>query len=202
MLAWALWLGLVGLVRVALGPLLRRARARRIAPPVRVRLAAIALASLASLGAVVAVGGAVAATAKPDSHQYEYRPIRAVAAGIERLIAPRQTIAYDLGALDTGTQPMEPAIRFFLVRHGDRPLANGSFPRLGSYYERYERPVQWTVYLTDGTRAHPHMTLAARVRFSDPWGREVFSAWVSRVRPQAPPRPGRRGSSRPARARA
>jgi hypothetical protein len=200
-LAWALWLGLVGLLRLALAPLLRGARPRRMALPSRVRLAAIVVASLASLGAVVAVGGAVAATAKPDSHQYEYRPIRAVAAGIERLIPPRQTIAYDLGALDTGTQPMEPAIRFFLVRHGDRPLANGSFPRLGSYYERYDRPVQWTVYLTDGTRAHPHMTLAARVRFSDPWGREVFSAWVSRVPPQAPPRPGRRGSSRPGRAR-
>jgi hypothetical protein len=183
-LAWALWLGLVGLSRLALAPLLRRARARRMAPPVRVRLAAIALASLASLGAVVAVGGAVAATAKPDSHQYEYRPIRAVAAGIERVIPPGQTIAYDLGALDVGTQPMEPAIRFFLVRHGDRPLANGSFPRLGSYYERYERAVQWTVYLTDGTRPHPNMTLAARVRFSDPWGREVFSAWVSRARPR------------------
>ena len=122
-------------------------------------------------------------TAKPDSHEYEYQPIREIAAGIERLIPPGQTINYQLGPLDIGTQPMEPAIRFLLVRHGDRVLANGSFPRLGSYYELYNRPVQWIVYLRDGTRPQPHMTLAARVRFTDPWGREVFSAWVRKAQP-------------------
>jgi hypothetical protein len=79
---------------------------------------------------------------------------------------------------------MEPAIRFLLVRHGDRVLAEGSFPRLGSYYELHNRPVQWTVYLRDGNRPQPHMTLAARARFTDPWGKEVFSAWVRRARPR------------------
>ena len=67
-------------------------------------------------------------------------------------------------------------------------MANGSFPRLGSYYELYDRPVQWTVHLRDGTRPQPHMTLAARVRFTDPWGREVLSAWVGKAQPR------RRGS--------
>ena len=76
---------------------------------------------------------------------------------------------------------MEPAIRFLLVRHGDRVLAKGSFPRLGSYYELYNRPVQWTVHLLDGTRTQPHMTLAARVHFTDPWGKEVLSAWARKV---------------------
>ena len=146
-LAWALWLGLVGLSRPALRALRRRLRARARALPSRMRLVAVVLASLASLGGVAAVGGAVAATAKPDSHVYEYRPIRSVAAGIERLIPPGQAIDYRLGPLDLGTQPMEPAIRFLLVRHGDRVLADGSFPRLGSYYELYNRPVQWIVYL-------------------------------------------------------
>ena len=79
---------------------------------------------------------------------------------------------------------MEPAIRFFLVRHGDRVLANGSFPRLGSYYELYHRPVQWTVYLTDGTRPQRHRTLAARVHFTGPWGNEILSAWVRKVTPR------------------
>ena len=186
-LAWALWLGLVGLSRPPLRALRRRVRTRHRALPSWTGPAAVALASLASLGGVAAVGSAVAATAKPDSHVYEYRPIRAVAAGIERLIAPGQAIEYRLGPLDLGTQPMEPAVRFLLVRHGDRVLAEGSFPRLGSYYELYDRPVQWTVHLLDGTRRQPHMTLAARVRFTDPWGADVLSAWVARGRhPPAP----------------
>ena len=45
------------------------------------------------------------------------------------------------GALDLGTQPMEPAIRFLLVRHGDRVMAPGSFPRLGTYYELQRPPL-------------------------------------------------------------
>jgi hypothetical protein len=197
-LAWALWLGLVGLSRPALR---RRLHAHGRALPSRMRLVAVMLASLASLGGVVAVGSAVAATAKPDSHVYEYRPIRAVAAGIECLIPPGQAIEYRLGPLDVGTQPMEPAIRFFLVRHGDRVLANGSFPRLGSYYELYNRPVQWTVYLGDGTRPQRYMTLAARVHFTDVWGKEVLSAWVRKVQPRRPPRARPAASARRRRAR-
>jgi hypothetical protein len=107
--------------------------------------------------------------------------VRAIAAGIERVVPPGQTLNYRFGNLDLGTQPMEPAIRFFLVRHGDRVLAVGSFPRLGSYYELYHRHVQWTVYLTDGNKPRRHMTLAARVHFTDGWGHETLSAWVRRV---------------------
>jgi len=184
-LAWGLWLGLVTLARPALRAFYRRLSARRTALAMRTRSVAIMLVSLASLGGVVAVGRTVAASAKPDSHAYEYQPIRAAAAGMERLIPPGQSIEYRLGPLDVGTQPMEPAIRFLLVRHGDRVLANGSLPRLGPYYALYNRPVQWTVYLLDGIRPQRHMTLAARVHFSDPWGEETLSAWVGRVHPQA-----------------
>jgi hypothetical protein len=203
-LAWALWVGLVGLSRPALGALRRRLRAHRTGPPPRMRLIATVLGSLASLSGTVAVGSAVAATAKPDSHVYEYQPIREAAAGIERLIPPGQTIDYHTAPLDLGTQPMEPAIRFFLVRHGDRVLANGSFPRLGTYYELYNRPVQWTVYLTDGSRPQRHRTLAARVHFTGPWGNEILSAWVRKVTPRpakatARVRPARDQVSRTAR---
>ncbi len=181
-LAWSLWLGLLWLARPALA-----AWRGRVLPPdrralvARLRLTGVAVASLVSLGAVVAVGAAVARDAKPDSHVYEYRPIRQAAAGIERLIPPRQTIEYNLGPLDTGTQPMEPAIRFLLVRHGDRPLAEGSYPRLGSYYELDKRRYQWVLYVTDGTRKPRRMMLAARVHFRGPWGPETFSAWVRRA---------------------
>jgi hypothetical protein len=89
---------------------------------------------------------------------------------------------------------MEPAIRFLLVRHGDRVLAPGSFPRLGSYYELYNRPVQWIVELREGVRAQPGMTLAARVRFTSPWTRELVSAWVRKAPP--PPSPARAATAR------
>jgi hypothetical protein len=183
-LAWGLWLGLVGLLR----PALARLQERLDSPP-RIpsgaRLIVIALASIAGLAGVVAVGNAVARTAKPDSHVYEYRPVRQVAAALERLIPAHQAIKYRFGPLGLGTQPMEPAIRFFLVRHGDRVLAPGSFARLGSYYELSDRPVQWVVYLRDGTEPQRNMTLAARVHFISPWKRETLSAWVSRVQPRA-----------------
>jgi hypothetical protein len=185
-LAWGLWLGLLGLSRPALRALSARVRAHRRLGPRRMRLAAISLASLASLAGVMAVGSAVARTAKPDSHVYEYQPIRRVAAAIERLIPAGQTVKYRFGPLDVGTQPMEPAIRFFLVRHGDRVLAQGSFARLGTYYELYHRPVQWIVYLRDGTQPQRRMTLAARVRFTSPWGEEVLSAWVEKAGHQTP----------------
>ena len=104
-----------------------------------------------------------------------------MARGIEQLVPSGVSIDWRLGPLDLGTQPMEPALRFMLVRHDDRVLARGSFPRLGTYYELYHRPYQWIVYVGDGTRALAHMTLAARVRFHDQWGAEVLSAWVRRV---------------------
>jgi len=179
-LAWALWLALAGLTRPALRLLAHDQRARVALLSAPLRLACVAGVSLAAVAGIAAVGNAVAASARPDSHEYEYRSVAKMAAGIERMIPPHQTIAYHLGPLDLGTQPMEPAIRFLLVRHGDRVLANGSYPRLGSYYEQYDRPVQWTVYVADG-KPHPRrMKLAARVRFNGPWGIETVSAWVRR----------------------
>jgi hypothetical protein len=182
-LAWGVWLGLVGLWRAAIRALRPRLPARRRAPAPRTRLVAVVLASLAGLAGLVAVGSAVAETAKPDSHVYEYRSIHQLAAGIERHVPRGQTIAYRFGPLDVGTQPMEPALRFLLVRHGDRVLAPGSFPRLGSYYERYSRPVQWIVDLREGARPQPGMTLVARVRFTSPWAKELLSAWVIKATP-------------------
>jgi hypothetical protein len=182
-LAWGAWLGLVGLSRAATRSLRPRLPAGRRGLPARTRLLAVVLVSLAGLAGVAAVGSAVAETAKPDSHVYEYRSIHQLAAGIERHVPGGQTIDYRFGPLDVGTQPMEPAIRYLLVRHGDRVLAPGSFPRLGSYYELYNRPVQWVVDLREGVRPRPGMTLVARVRFTSPWAKELVSAWVRKVSP-------------------
>jgi hypothetical protein len=182
-LAWALWIGLAALARPARRALRRRLRALGAAQRSRRRLLGAALGSLACLGGTVAVGEAVAATERPDSHHLQYQPVRTIAAGLERLLPKGAAVDYTTRDLDLGTQPMEPAIRFLLVRHDDRVLANGSFPRLGSYYELYHRHYGWRVLLAQGSRRQRHMTLAARVRFTDGWGHEVLSAWVAQVAP-------------------
>jgi hypothetical protein len=174
--AWALWLGLLWLTRPVLRALRRRTEGNTASA--RLRLAGVALASLAALAGAIAVGAAVARNASPDPHIYQYRPISEAAAAIERFIPPGRTVAYRFGPLDTATQPMEPGVRYQLIRHGDRVLAEGSFPRLGSYYVLDHRKVQQALYLTDGSRVQPHMRLAARVHFLGPWGPEVLSAWV------------------------
>jgi len=204
-LAWALWLALGALVRALGRRIAARSSVPRLMVPSWLRPGALALGTLAAVGGLALVGAAVAKTEKPDSHVYEYRPTKALADSLTRLIPSGQTIEYRFGALDLGTQPMETALRFLLVRHGDRVLAKGSFPRLGSYYEPHGQPYQWIVLLGDGTRVPRHarhMTLAARVSFADPWGRDVLSAWVQHTGADAkasagspPARSGRSGSA-------
>jgi hypothetical protein len=143
-------------------------------------------AGLVALICVVAAGAAVASSARPDTHVYDYHPIRTIATGIERVIPPGRTIAYRAGPLDVATQPIEPAVRFLLVRHGLRPLADGALPRLGTYYIEDHRTVQWIVHLLDGTRRPRGMRLLARASFTGPWGPEVLSAWARQVVPAAP----------------
>ena len=145
------------------------------------RAAVVALAALAGLAGLALVGAAVASKERPDSHVYEYRSISATAAALTRVLPAGASVDYRFGALDLGTQPMEPAIRFLLVRHGNRVLAPGSFRRLGTYYELRKHGYQWVVYLDDGTRPAPHMRLVSRVVFRSPWGREVLSAWIRRT---------------------
>jgi hypothetical protein len=183
-LAWAAWLALAALVRASLRALARTGagrRARRARLPAWGRPAAALAGSLAAVASVAAVGGAVATTEKPDTHAYDYAAIKATAAAIERAVPPGQRVSFRFGPLDTATQPIEPAIRFLLVRHGDRVFAKGSFDRLGSYYEPDGRPVQWVVDLADPTRHPPRMRRVSLIAFASPWGRETIGAWVRRL---------------------
>ena len=183
-LFWALWLGLSGLVRLLLARTSLGARMRGgwsgWGGGWKGAAAGLPLA-LAGLAGLALVGASVAREERADSHVYEYRPAAATASALERVLPPGEGVDYSFGALDLGTQPMEPAIRFLLVRHGDRVMAPGSFPRLGTYYELRGHPYRWVVYLSDGTRAAGHMRLVSRVAFRSPWGEEVFSAWVRRA---------------------
>ncbi len=156
-LFWALWLGAGSLIRLLLSRSSLGERLRGVWGGGRRTLAATVPLALAGLAGLALVGSAVAAEERPDSHVYEYRPAAAMATALERVLPAGAGVDYRFGALDLGTQPMEPAIRFLLVRHGDRVMAPGSFPRLGTYYELRGHPYRWVVYLSDGTRAAgPH----------------------------------------------
>jgi hypothetical protein len=184
-LAWSLWL----LVAHLAGGGLRRALALRGATLAR---AGCVLASLACLFAVVETGRAVAADERPDSHVHQYRPIAAIVTALDRTVPRNVSVRFTLGAQSISTQPMEPAIRFGLVRHGDLPLSNGAYYRLGNYYELEHKPYQWYVYIADGDAHRRHMVRVATVQFTDGFGHSVFSAWVARVvgphhRLEAPP---------------
>jgi hypothetical protein len=181
-LAWSLWLSLHWLA-LASGPRRERIAGWASRPSARWIRAAGVAGSLACLGGIAATGAAVAATQQRDSHANQYRPIAAIAARLDQVVPAGQTVRLSLGPSDLSTQPIEPAVRYYLVRHGDRVLANGSHQRLGSYYELAGRPYRWFVEIANGSRHRTHMLRAVTVAFSDAWGRHVFSAWVARVGP-------------------
>ena len=140
-----------------------------------------ALACLLALGAIIAVGGAVASTERPDEHRSTYRPTAALAARLNRVIPAGATVELE-GRLDVATLPLKPSLRYFLVRHHVRVLGRGSYLRLGTWYELYDRPFDHIVWVDDGTRSPaPHARLLKRVRFRDGLGAQVVSLWVLAV---------------------
>ncbi len=144
---------------------------------------AVAIAGLASLALVAVAGAAVAATERRDSHAHQYRPIAAIVARLDEVVPPDTTVRFGSGAQNVSTQPMEPAIRYGLVRHGDLPLSHGAITRLGEHYELLGKPYRWYVLIGDGTRRRGHMDRVVTVSFTDGFGHSTFSAWVARVGP-------------------
>jgi hypothetical protein len=137
------------------------------------------LACAAGVGATAAVGVAVAATAKPDEHLSVYRPTASLAASLEKAIPAGRSVQL-LANLGYSTMVIKPAIRYLLARHGVRALGQGSKARIGDWYELYDRPYQYVVYLRDGV-ASPAISsrLIDRVRVVDSSGAHVVSEWVS-----------------------
>jgi hypothetical protein len=209
-LAWSLWLVLAWSAR-ALAPSAwgRLSRLRRHhTPPDRTggsrrkhaaaaaSTLAPALACVVALGAVMTVGGAVASTERPDEHRSAYRPTAALAARLNRVIHAGTTVELE-GTLDVATLPMKPSLRYFLVRHDVRVLGRGSYLRLGTWYELYDRPFDHIVWVDNGTRSPaPHARLVKRVRFRDGLGPQVVSLWVLAVHGH-----GESGAARPAASR-
>jgi hypothetical protein len=194
MLAWSGWLGLGWLVK-RLAPRLPRPAAGGSPAGGRARLSLPRLGTiagcLAALAGTAGVGAAVASTEQPDEHQPLYRPTARLAAKLVRVI-PRGSTVEMLGTLGIATMPIKPSLRYFLVRHGVRPLAPGSFLRLGDWYELFHRPYQYVVYVREGTRQPASgLRLLDRVHISDGFGRQTVSLWYGPHRPApVPARPG------------
>lgn len=182
-LAWSGWVGLLWVLRGALRA--RSAPRIQLSAGVR-RMLGVApvFLSLLGLGATLAVGQAVAANEKPDEHLALYRPTRIIAARLEHLIRPGSTILME-GNLNGATMPIKPGVRYFLVARNIRVLAPGSYLRLGTWYELYDRPYQEAVYLSDRPKPPAKgLKLVAATSFFEYPGRHTIYAWLSR-------RPGR-----------
>jgi hypothetical protein len=146
------------------------------------RLRAPALASAVGIGAVVATGTAVAATESQDYHLWEYRPLGAMFAGLDRGIPAGRTVLL-LGSLGNATFRFKQAARFALVRRGIRPLSRGASFRLGAWYEPDHHHYDCIVYVNDGIASPArHDVVVARVSFSDSTGSHAVTVWVSRAR--------------------
>jgi hypothetical protein len=180
--AWSLSCVLGWLARLAWPRLLAATQRSKPRLPGAVTVSATIALLLAGVLGTAGVGRAVANAERRDSHVREYAPTTKIGRALVAALPPRRAIDYELGPLDLATQPIEPAIRFWLVKHGDRPLANGSLPRLGPFYQLDHRHYTWIVYLGNGTARHPPLRLVARVHFHDRWGAETLSAWVGRAR--------------------
>jgi hypothetical protein len=156
---------------------------RQSGPTARRRRLAMMLAGIVCLAVVAETGLAVAATERRDSHAHQYGPITAIVARLDQVVPAHVTLRFTLGAQNTSTQPMEPAIRFGLVRHGDLPLSVGAVARLGDHYELLKKHYSWYVLIGDGSGRRPHMARVITVSFRDGFGYSSFSAWVARVGP-------------------
>ncbi len=136
-------------------------------------------ACLLALAGIAGAGTAVAGTEKPDEHRSLYRPTAFLATRLERAV-PSGTSIELLGNLNIATMPIKPALRYYLVKHGVRPMARGSNLRLGNWYELYNRPYSYVVNVDDGVRRpEPSARLLARVHFTDGFGHQVVSLWIA-----------------------
>jgi hypothetical protein len=166
-LAWSAALALVWIARHL------PSRLPRAAPAVALT------ALLLGLGATALVARDSAATESPDEHVALYRPIAALVPRLDGRIPSGETLLLE-GRLDGSGLPVKPALRYFLVRHGDRVLGPDSFPRLGSWYELDHRAYDASVYVADRGRHRPagHLQLVARAAYTDGWGPHVLKVWV------------------------
>lgn len=143
---------------------------------------ALALASAIGIGAVAAAGMAVAAAERSDYHLWEYRPLGAMFAGLNKGVPAGRTVLL-VGSLDNATFRFKMAARFALVRQGIRPLSRGTNSRLGAWYEPDHHHYDCVVYVDDGVASPSRRAVAiARVFSSNSTGSHTVTVWMSRAR--------------------
>lgn len=186
MLAWSAWLGLRWALRASARARLARLgesrpldRARRLQVPGFAYVLAPILAGIAGVGATAAVAGAVAATEKPDEHLAVYGATASLARSLDRAIPSGRTVNL-VANLGYSTMVIKPGLRYLLARHGVRALGQGSRVRIGNWYELYDRPYQYTVYVDDGIRSPAKGARPIdRVRVGEGRVQTVVSLWVA-----------------------
>jgi hypothetical protein len=186
MLAWSAFLAIRWALRTSSRPRLggfgasgRPDPARGSRAPASRSLQAPVLICAAGLVATAMVAVAVAASGRRDEHVAVYRPTAALAASLDRVVAPGRTVNL-VASLGYSTTVMKPALRYLLARHGVRALGRGSKVRIGDWYELDGRPFQYVVYLDDGTRSPARgARFIDSVRVVDQRGVHVVSLWVS-----------------------
>jgi hypothetical protein len=183
--AWAGWLGVSRVARALVAhrarrlPAARRDRGAARRGPRHAAAVASVGASVVGLAAAGIAGGEAAAAGKPDQHVALYRPLGAIAARLDRAVPAGRTVRLD-GTLDGRTQPFKPAVRYVLVRHGDRVLSRGAAPRDGDWYELDHRRYDTIVALTD--RPKPpgrRLSLLVHVGFTELGVRHAVFVWTS-----------------------
>ena len=194
--AWSAWLGLGSALRrrslqqpVGSHASLHTGGARRLGAPGFASSPAPVLAWTAGLIATVTVAGAVAAGEKPDEHVALYRPVASLASSLDRTIPSGRSVEL-LANLGYSTTIIKPSIRYFLARHGVRAMGRGSRARIGDWYELYNRPFEYVVYVEDGVEPPARgASVIDRVVIVDGQGHHVVSLWVA---PHAATRAARR----------
>ena len=172
--------------RSRLSPRSRLTSRSRLAPLARLR--APAFATAIGIVVVAATGTAVAGGESQDYHLWEYRPLGAMFAGLNRGIPAGRTVLL-VGSLGDTTFRFKMAARFALVRRGIRPLSRGASFRLGAWYELGHQRYDCTVYVDDGSASPARRAVAiARASFVNSTGNHAVTVWVSRA--GCPPRGG------------
>lgn len=162
--------------------LAERSLSRPRAPALALGPRAPALASAIAIGAVAATGTAVAVAERSDYHLWEYRPLGAMFAGLNRGVPAGRTVLL-VGSLDNATFRFKMAARYALVRRGIRPLSRGTNSRLGDWYEPDHHHYDCVVYLADGIASPARRAVAiARVFPSNSTGSHTVTVWMSRAR--------------------
>jgi hypothetical protein len=144
----------------------------------RFSVRAPAVAAGGAVAVVLAAGVAAAAVQQPDKHEPYYRPTRALAAGLDKALAPGTSVR--LVQRGGPMVAIEPTIRYTLLRHGVRALGPYASRRPGAWYELDHRRYRYVVSVNSDRPPHFRpFRVVARARMIDARGVHRVTATLS-----------------------